>query len=128
MTVKAVIAAECCNHFREGPYSMSNYCCAKDAVCPIFTPTFQRCRWFETAVLPAWPDVAAEWADMCGQEETGDITVTRQAICRNCGEAFKTTNNRQGYCSEACSVEGRKRYVREYRRHKRTPVSGAVEK
>jgi hypothetical protein len=125
MTVKSVIAAECCNHYREGPYGKANWCVAKDTVCPIFTPTFYRCPWFEKAVLPAWTDVAAEWADMCGQEQLPEITVTRQAICRNCGEAFKAENNQQECCSEACQIEARKRYVRAYRRGKRKAVSAA---
>jgi predicted nucleic acid-binding Zn ribbon protein len=125
LTVKAVIAGQCHSHGRGGPLGVANWCVRKDAVCPIFA-TFRRCEWFETAVLPDCPDVAAEYAALAGQNRSGEPVVTRQAICRNCGEAFKALYNRQQYCSEECRHQGRKDYERRYKRGKRAPVSGAV--
>ena len=125
LTVRAVIAGECCNHFRDGPGGVANWCVVKDAACPIFA-TFRRCKWFETAVLPAWPDVAAEYAVLAGQNLSGEITVTRRAICRHCGEAFKALHNRQQYCSEACAKAGARVKTKERVRRHRKPVSAAV--
>lgn len=126
LTVKSVIQAECCNHYMDGPYEMRHYCCWKDRVCPIFTDEFRRCGWFEEAVMPAWMDVAAEYADMCGQRSQEEITVTRLAICRNCGESFKAIHNRQQYCSEECAKLGERGKAKERQRRKRQPSAAAV--
>ena len=125
LSVKAVIAGKCCNYFRSGPRGAADWCEPEDEVCPIFA-TVRRCPWFETAVLPAWPDVAAEYAALAGQSTSNEPVVTRQAICRHCGEAFKALHNRQQYCSEECRRQGRKDYERRYKRGKRAPVSNAV--
>ena len=125
LSVKAVIAGECCNHFRDGPRGVANWCVAKDAPCPIFA-TFRRCRWFEDAVLPAGPDVAAEYAALAGQKTGGEGVVARRAICRHCGEAFKALHNRQQYCSEACVKAGNRVKTKERVRRHRRPVSAAV--
>ena len=78
-------------------------------------------------MLPAWPDVAAEYAALAGQNISGEPVVTRRAICRNCGEAFKALHNRQQYCSEACARLGQESKTKErVRRHRGAPVSGAV--
>jgi hypothetical protein len=120
-TVKRIVETECCNHFADGPYGAYHWCVNRDAVCPIFTE-FRRCKWFEEAVLPAWPDVAAEYADMCGQEETGEITIIRQAKCRNCGDMFKTESNSERYCSGACRDAVARQVQRDKKRRQRAGV------
>ena len=124
LTVKAAITGRCHSHGRGGPPGVANWCVRKDAVCPIFA-TFRPCEWFETAVLPDCPDVAAEYASLAGQDASGEMTVTRRAICRNCGEAFKALHNRQQYCSEACAKAGGRVKTKERVRRHRKPVTGA---
>ena len=125
LTVKAVVAGRCHRHGCGGPPGVANWCVRKDAVCPIFA-TFRRCEWFETAVLPDCPDVAAEYAALAGQNRSGEPVVTRQAICRHCGEAFKALHNRQQYCSEPCIQAGKRAKDKEWQRKHRAPVSEAV--
>jgi len=71
LTVKAVIAAECPSHFRDTRGAVDHWCDPNDEVCPIFA-IFRRCPWFETAVLPAWPAVAAEYAALAGQNTSDE--------------------------------------------------------
>ena len=124
LTVKGVVAQECSCHFRDKRPAVDHWCESKDKVCPIFT-TFHPCKDFETAVLPAWPDVAAEYAALAGQNLSGQPVVRRQAVCRHCGEAFKALCNRQQYCSEACVKAGARVKTKERVRRHRKPVSGA---
>lgn len=120
-TVKSVTQAECANYFREGPWAKANWCVSKEQACHMFA-SFKRCRYFETAVLPAWQDVAAEYAAMCGQMEIGEETVARIAVCRNCGESFRAESNSIRYCSEACKIAAAKRVQREKKRRQRAEV------
>ena len=123
MTLKSVVQNECACYFREGPFGVSNFCVNGDKTCVMFAPTFKRCGYFQKALLLAWPDVAAEYAALVGQEATGEITVTRQAICRVCGEAYRATGNRQQYCSEACKVAGKRGKDKNWQRTRRAPTS-----
>lgn len=107
--LQSIIAAECCNHFLEGPGGAANWCVAKERVCSVFA-TFRRCKWFEDAVLPAWPDVAAEYAYLAGQEiDKRPASIAKLRVCRHCGEAFRPEHNRQLYCGEACVLAGARR-------------------
>ena len=120
LTVKSVIAQQCHRYDRVGYFGIPNWCLQKDAACPMFT-TFRRCRHFEEAVLPACPDVAAEYVFLAGQDLDTKPGPTRRAICRTCGEAFKTTSNRQQYCSETCAQAGARAKTRERVRRHRQP-------
>jgi hypothetical protein len=125
LSLRGVIAEECANYFSTDPgYRSIRWCEARQAPCrPLGNPPTP-CGYFQEAVLPAWPDIAGEYVALVRQRP--GIAVTRRAVCRNCDEAFKTTSNRQQYCSEACQSAGRKRYVREYRRKERASCSAPV--
>ena len=73
MNLKQIIRAECACYFWTSPHGVSDWCEPEDRRCVAFEK-FQRCRYFEEAVLPAQPDASAEYADLCeklleGKEE-----------------------------------------------------------
>lgn len=118
-TVRSVVAAECCNYLARGPGDVVHWCVAKERTCPVFA-LFRRCRWFEEAVLPAWPDVAAEYADLAGRLKTSESRAARRAVCPICGATFRATGNRQRYCSEECRKEGARASERDKKRRQRS--------
>ena len=107
MNLKQIIRAECACYFRRGPYGVYDWCEKRDRVCIAFNDPGP-CRYFQSYVLPAHPDAQAEYADMIGQKLPDEAVVTRRAVCGVCGEEFRTTSNRQRYCSAKCADEGRK--------------------
>ena len=119
MNLKQIIRAECACYFREGHRGVNDWCERKDRVCLIFAADFKRCRYFEEGVLPANPDGAAEYADMCGQE--GSAPVVKKKVCRNCGDAFIPDHNRQVYCKAECSTVAHKTATKHRQRRKRHP-------
>lgn len=126
MTIKTLIARECPNHQREGSYGVANWCLKKGAVCLIFTHTPRPCECFEDGVLPACPEVGAEYRALVGQDIDTKVIPIRRATCRVCGEAFKTTSNRQQYCSEACAQLGGREKDKDLKRRRRRPRSEAA--
>jgi predicted nucleic acid-binding Zn ribbon protein len=120
MKLKQFIKAECANYFHEGhPPTVKDWCEPRDRRCAVIAES-RRCAYFEKAVLPACPDLAGEYADLTGQKT--EIAVTRLAVCRLCGEAFRTPHNRQQYCSEACAKAGEREKSRARQRRRRSPV------
>lgn len=124
MTVKQFIRAQCANHFTEGhPATVRDWCEARDRRCAVIAES-RRCPYFEAALLPACPDLAGEYAAIADQKT--EITVTRLAVCRACGEAFRTPSNRQQYCCEECAKTAAKTRTKARVRRHRSESTAAV--
>ncbi len=120
-TVANIIAAECAGYVCVGPYQVRDWCWRHDKVCKLIV-AWNRCGYFEGAVLPAWPDVAAEYAD---KAHTGDARPTvriNPPVCPICTAEFVSRQNRQRYCSAACRAVGDRHAAATRQRQQRRKV------
>jgi len=64
--LRAVIRAECANARRDARCVFDHECWPMHG---------RRCRYFERAVLPSWPEVAAEYARATAQERLAGVVL-----------------------------------------------------
>lgn len=122
MTCESIAKEHCADYMHDGPLDTKHFCVNGDKVCVFYAPDFIRCNYFEGAVLPAWPDVAAEYAVLCGQRIGEEIEAARMRGCGVCGRAFTPKSNRQQYCSPACQMKGNRAVTKHRMRRSRQSV------
>ena len=126
--VKSLIKAECCNYDPDycGIYS---YCFdpmyALDRRCSYFEEDSDSCEWFEEAVLPLNPVLAAAYEiNFCiPQYKPGMYEENTKILrCKMCPAAFVAANNRSVLCptcNEKQQKEKSRSRSRAYREKKR---------
>ena len=104
--IRRLVTSLCAN------YAPEYGCLPLDARCYMLGKcwTGHFCRYFEKAVLPAEPALAAALAD------TGPAPQT--VLCPVCGRGL-VADGRRRYCSPACAHNAHRRQQRAYMRKKR---------
>lgn len=118
--------AECCNFHSTGPYGIRNSC-AFGFPCRVFAGSAKPCRWFIEAVAPQDAEAQAEYLSALSGNTPTVPAAERRAVCKTCGQVFKTTSNRAQYCSEPCRKVARKEQYKASKRRKRLKTTAAVD-
>jgi len=113
--VQQLINKECANYFYKSD-DTPNYCCkewTKDLLCVYFQsePEFERCKYFEDAVLPTSEiidtiyrtqmDISRALTSEEQKEIKYNINNKNMIKCDTCGDMFSAKSNRQKNC-EMC--------------------------
>jgi len=126
MRARQLAKAECCNYFRTGPYGTKDHCLLYGH-CRVVSGDTKPCSWFIEAVAPQDAEAQAEYLSALSGNTPTVPAAERRAVCKTCGQIFKTTSNRAQYCSEPCRKVARKEQYKASKRRKRLKTTAAVD-
>lgn len=99
---------QCANFSEMGPRGVRHYCwIARETGFQCSLVQNSRCKWLETAVLPANADLLHRWKRIFEPEEVVKTSGwTKSARC-SCGKLFRSKSNRQQRCPECSKKHAR---------------------